>query len=62
MNNVTQAAYEYAEAVRTLESADECGAPSDMLRKLRNQVQTLRGALLNEALAYFDNTYDGVTE
>ena len=59
MNNVTQAAYEYAEAVRTLESADSCGAPSDMLRKLEAQVNSTHKALLTEALAHFDKTYDG---
>lgn len=59
MTDLEAAAYEYAQAVAQEKSADECGMPSDVLRKMRDDIKSLRAQLLGEAQAYFDRVYDG---
>lgn len=61
MSDIEQAAYDYGQAVRQLESADSCGAPAPVMRLMRAEVDIQGKNLLKLALEHFDNTYDGAT-
>ena len=62
MNNVTQAAYEYGEAVRLMNDADVCGAPLPVMAQMRRNVEASKKYLLQCALEHYDSVYDGATE
>lgn len=62
MSDVEQAAYDYGEAVATLRSAEECGAPFSATRDLSKACTKHAANLLKLAIEYFEKTYDGATE
>lgn len=59
MNDVTVAAYDYAEAISQLERADEAGAPSSVLALMRREVEIQKANLLEQARVYHMRVYDG---
>jgi hypothetical protein len=62
MNELEQAAYDYADATLSLESADECGMPSEFLAQIRREKDANLKALLVAAMEFHRQIYDGATE
>ena len=62
VDRLADAAYDFAEAYQAVHQATVAAMPYEFTMKLRWRADAALEALKEEAMAHFNNTFDGATE